>query len=175
VTSKPVSTPEPAAAWAKNGRSGAETLLERVDRAAAAIVRAGQPYEGLFPSLIDRHSGELLAMLPPGIPGQRTGDRSHLGCNLIHDESLLAPILSHDRYLTSSRNFCDNVPAWRLTLYRLLVLLNFYPISFLSHPRRVWRTLRNVFAGREESKLDSFLRNYVKYWRVRLRRSAATS
>ena len=86
------------------------------------------------------------------------------------DESLLAPILSHDRYLTKSRNFCDNVPAWRLTLYRLLVLLNFYPIALLSHPRRVLRTLRNVFAGREESKLDSFLRNYLKYWRFRLRR-----
>jgi len=86
------------------------------------------------------------------------------------DESLLAPILSHDRYLTRARNFCDHVPAWRLTLYRLLVLVNFYPLAFLTHPRRVLRTLRNVVVSREESKLDSFLRNTLRHWSRRFRR-----
>ncbi len=76
------------------------------------------------------------------------------------DDFLLTPILSHDRYLTEDRNFSEHLSARRLTIYRLLLLLNFYAVSFATHPRRIFRTLRNALAGREESKLDSFLRIY---------------
>jgi hypothetical protein len=69
-----------------------EMLLERVAQAAGAVVAASEPFGGLFPSLLDRRSGRMLDTLPPPIPGQRTGDRSHLGCNLIHDEALLATL-----------------------------------------------------------------------------------
>ena len=74
------------------GHVAAEALLQRVARAADAIVAAGEPYGGLFPSLLDRRTSAMLEALPPPIPGQRTGDRSHLGCNLIHDEALLATL-----------------------------------------------------------------------------------
>jgi anaerobic magnesium-protoporphyrin IX monomethyl ester cyclase len=73
------------------------------------------------------------------------------------DDLLLAPLLSHDRYLTEDRNFCVAVPAWRLTLFRLEILLHFYLVSFATRPGRVFRVLANVLRGREESKREAFL------------------
>jgi hypothetical protein len=64
-------------------------LLQPVVRALNALVSASRPYGGLFPSLLDRRTGAMLSDLPPPIPGQRNADRSHLGCNLMHDESVL--------------------------------------------------------------------------------------
>ena len=45
-------------------------------------------------------------------------------------------------------------------MYRYLILLNFYPLAFLTHPRRVVRILSNFVQGKEESKLESFLVNF---------------
>lgn len=64
-------------------------MLEHVTRALDALIEAGKPYGGLWPSLLDRRSGRMLTELPPAIPGQRNNDRSHLGSNLIHDEAAL--------------------------------------------------------------------------------------
>lgn len=66
-----------------------DTLLVPVTRALEALITAAQPYGGLFPSLLDRRTGAMLTALPPAIPGQRQGDRSHPGSNLIHDEATL--------------------------------------------------------------------------------------
>lgn len=86
------------------------------------------------------------------------------------EEFLLTPLLAHDRFLTEERNFAKHLSARRLTLYRLLLILNFYVVSFATHPRRVMRMMRNVFLGREESKLDSFVRIYVQNMRRSLKR-----
>ncbi len=64
-------------------------LLAPVTRALDALIAAAKPYQSLFPSLLDRKTGALLAALPPAIPGQRDWDRAHLGSNLIHDEATL--------------------------------------------------------------------------------------
>ncbi len=63
--------------------------LPLITRALDALIAAAQPYQGLFPSLLDRQTGAMLTALPPAIPGQRDGDRSHPGSNLIHDEATL--------------------------------------------------------------------------------------
>jgi len=68
---------------------GPDEILDRVCRAVDALVKAGEPWGGLFPSLLDLKTHEMLAEMPDAIPGQRDGDRSHLGCNLIHDEAAL--------------------------------------------------------------------------------------
>ena len=64
-------------------------LLDGVCTALDVLVECGRPYDGLFPSLIDRTRRIMLADLPPSIPGQRVGDRAHRGSNLIHDEPTL--------------------------------------------------------------------------------------
>lgn len=64
-------------------------MMDKVSRALDALIVAGDPFGGLFPSLLDRRTGAMLSRMPPAIPGQRNGDRAHLGCNLIHDEVTL--------------------------------------------------------------------------------------
>lgn len=96
-----------------------ERILQRVTAALDAIIRAAQPYHGLFPSLINRKTGEMLTELPPAIPGQRQNDRSFLGSNLVHDEPTLMTLyalgtlrpdytVAADRYLKRFATHCTN-------------------------------------------------------------------
>ena len=64
-------------------------ILDVVVGAAEVLARAGEAHQGLFPSLLDLDSHTMLDQLPDPIPGQRQGDRSHRGSNLIHDEAAL--------------------------------------------------------------------------------------
>lgn len=66
-----------------------EELLETASAAIDEVIASSDPYNGLFPSLLDRHTGEMLRDLPDCIYGQRSQDRCHLGSNLTHDEPLL--------------------------------------------------------------------------------------
>ncbi|NKB68856.1 MAG: hypothetical protein GKR89_17460 [Candidatus Latescibacteria bacterium] len=75
----------------------AEQILAKVGRALDILIEVGDQYQGLFPSLIDRQSHRMLSELPPPIPGQRQGDRSHLGSNLIHDEAALLTLYALDK------------------------------------------------------------------------------
>ncbi len=99
-----------------------ERLLGRVCRALDAIVKAGEPYGGLFPSMMDRTTGAMLMEAPEGIPGQRIHDRSIRGSNLIHDESTLMTLyalggvdgkypVAADRYLKRFATHCTNTPT----------------------------------------------------------------
>jgi len=67
----------------------ADEILEKVCRSFDALIDVANCYDGLFPSLLDRKSQKILEEVPEAIPGQRQGDRSHPGCNLIHDEAAL--------------------------------------------------------------------------------------
>ena len=51
-----------------------ETILEKVCRSLDILVALGAPYEGLFPSIIDRSTHQMMTKMPPGIAGQRDGD-----------------------------------------------------------------------------------------------------
>ncbi len=81
----------------------ADAILSRVVNALDALAQIGQQYEGLIPSIIDRQKRSMLDGLPPdtdwrqktgSIPGQRNGDRSPDGCNLMHDLPLLHTMLA---------------------------------------------------------------------------------
>lgn len=64
-------------------------IIEKVCRSIDILVKAGEAYEGLFPSVLSLDTHQMPDELPPPIPGQRGGDRSYPGSNLIHDEALL--------------------------------------------------------------------------------------
>ena len=86
-------------------------ILDLVADTLDALVGVAQPYGGLFPSLLDRRTGVMLAELPPPIAGQRISDRAHLGCNLIHDQAALATLyglasaLGRDDYRRSADTY----------------------------------------------------------------------
>ena len=88
-----------------------DATLDQVCRAIEALIDVGDSHDGLFPSLIDRRAGRMLEELPPVIDGQRDGDRSHHGSNLIHDEALLATMyalaeaLGQDRYAAAADRY----------------------------------------------------------------------
>ena len=70
------------------------------------------------------------------------------------DECLMAPIFANDEKLRPANNFCENLSARQLTWMKYRILLNFYPVSFLSHPTHIFTIIANVFRGRETRKLE---------------------
>jgi hypothetical protein len=95
-------------------------ILEKICRSIDILVETGGKYNGLFPSVISLDTHEMPDILPPAIPGQRAGDRSYPGSNLIHDEALLMTMyaleasapgdyaLAADRYLERFATHCTN-------------------------------------------------------------------
>lgn len=65
-----------------------ENVLDTAPAAIDRISERSEPYDGLFPSLLDRETGETLTEMPEPISGQRNWDRVHLGSTPVHDEPL---------------------------------------------------------------------------------------
>ncbi len=72
-------------------------IMERVCRAIEVLIEAGDRYGGLFPSMLDLKTHDMLMEMPPAIPGQRNTDRAPRGSNLIHDEAVLKTMVALDR------------------------------------------------------------------------------
>ena len=67
-----------------------EAIISKICHAIDQLIESSKPHKGLFPSILHPQTGDMLMEKPTKIPGQRDGDRAHLGSNLIHDEPLLA-------------------------------------------------------------------------------------
>ncbi|MDO8588771.1 MAG: hypothetical protein Q7T82_17210 [Armatimonadota bacterium] len=98
-----------------------DVILTKVTRAIDVLTQTADEYEGLIPSILDLKTAKMMTDLPAPIPGQRKGDRSHLGSNLIHDETLLATMYAlssalnrrdlaeaADRYIKRFATHCTN-------------------------------------------------------------------
>lgn len=64
-------------------------MLDAVAQVLDRLVEAAEPWQGMFPSMLDRRTGEMLRDGPPAIVGQRDGDRAWRGGNLMHDHVTL--------------------------------------------------------------------------------------
>lgn len=71
-----------------------DQILQKVCHAIDTLIEAAKPHEGLFPSVLALDTRQMPDELPTPIPGQRNGDRSHPGCNLIHDEAILMTMVA---------------------------------------------------------------------------------
>ena len=56
--------------------------------------------------------------------------------------------------ISQPTNYCENVGAREIALYRLLGLSLFYGLSYLLHPSAVLRTWRNWTAGRSDTVIE---------------------
>jgi radical SAM superfamily enzyme YgiQ (UPF0313 family) len=75
----------------------------------------------------------------------------------LSDEFLLTPIFANDEKLLEENNYCDHISARRLTLWKYRILLNFYGLSFLTHPWRILTVPLNALRGKETRKLETYL------------------
>jgi anaerobic magnesium-protoporphyrin IX monomethyl ester cyclase len=73
------------------------------------------------------------------------------------DEFLLTPIYANEAKITDDHNYADHFSARQLTIWKYRLLLNFYGLSFLSRPWRVFQILWNTLRGKETRKLETFL------------------
>lgn len=129
------------------------TILGKVTGALDALVLAGERYHGLLPSVLDLQSHEMPAELPPPIKGQRDGDRSYPGSNLMHDEPALLTMYglaraldrpdyaaAADRYLERFATHCTATPnglfPWGEHAYWDLVRDNLNPDAIHDHLRQ---------------------------------------
>ncbi len=75
----------------------------------------------------------------------------------LSDRFLLTPIFANDERCEEENNYCDHLTAKQLTSWKYRILLNFYLVSVLTHPWRVFSLLWNVLRGRETRKMETFL------------------
>lgn len=73
------------------------------------------------------------------------------------DRCLMTPIYANDEKLREENNYCEHLSARQLTAMKYKLLLNFYGLSFLFHPTRVFTMTYNVIRGRETRKMETFL------------------
>jgi radical SAM superfamily enzyme YgiQ (UPF0313 family) len=85
------------------------------------------------------------------------------------DAFLQLPIYVHNKFLSEDRKFCDAFTAKQLTRWKYKVVAAFYLNKFARRPWRVFRILWNFVRGKESSKMDSFLQETLRKFRLRKR------
>jgi hypothetical protein len=101
-----------------------DEILKKVCRSLDILIDVADQYNGLWPSIIDRSTNQMMTTMPEAISGQRDGDRSHLGSNLIHDQTALMTLYAlkaatgndgyskaADRYLERFALHCTHTPT----------------------------------------------------------------
>jgi radical SAM superfamily enzyme YgiQ (UPF0313 family) len=83
------------------------------------------------------------------------------------DAFLQLPIYVHNKFLSADRKFNEHFTAKELTRWKYKVVAAFYLNSWLFHPGRVFRILWNFVRGKETSKMESFLQETVRKFRLR--------
>jgi len=88
----------------------------------------------------------------------------------MHDGFLMTPLFTSNLRLERENNYCENISASSLTLMKYWILLNFYFVSFATHPQRLWRIAKNVCSSEEESKIEVFLHELSRRFKLLFRR-----
>ena len=83
------------------------------------------------------------------------------------DAFLKLPIYVHNKFLSEDRKYNDHFTARQLTRWKYKTVAAFYLNSFLFHPGRVFRILWNFVRGKETSKMESFLQETMRKFRLR--------
>jgi radical SAM superfamily enzyme YgiQ (UPF0313 family) len=74
--------------------------------------------------------------------------------------------------LSQTSNYCENVGPREMTFYRLLGMTLFYGLSFLLHPSRILRVLRNYRQSRSDTVFEERLFGLLRRWRLERRGGA---
>lgn len=91
------------------------------------------------------------------------------------DAFLQLPVYVHNKFLSDDRKFNDHFTAKELTRWKYKVVAAFYLNSFLRRPWRVLRILWNFVRGKETSKMESFLQETARKFRLRRKKPAVVA
>lgn len=102
------------------------------------------------------------------------------GTQLFDETAKIMPIAVDDEYcywmtgatsLWTVRSWNPRLSHRRLLALKLWAFFQFYFLSYLCHPGRLWRLLTNILRGRQETKVDRVLHEFS----VKLRAAAKSS
>ena len=95
---------------------------------------------------------------------------------VVYDDAFLKlPIYVHNTSLSEDRKYNDNFTARELTRWKYKVVRAFYTRSLLLRPQRWVRIFWNFVRGKETSKMESFLQETMRKFRLRKQPQAAPS
>src|SRR5438445_613168 len=83
------------------------------------------------------------------------------------DEFLMTPIVSTEARLREDNNYCEDISAPELTLWKYWLFGNFYAVSFVMRPSRILRIIATLFTSREDTKLEAFIQEVKRRFRAR--------
>lgn len=168
-----------------------EEWLDKLCHALKLLAAAADRYDGLMPSLLDVDEARMPQRLPLPIPGQREGDRSFPGSNLMHDAATLDTMFglaqalnkpdlaaAADRYLHRFAMHCTHTPSglfpwgehsfWNLVEDRAgnsyVYARNANEIThdhLLQAPRWLWQKLAAI----RPQCVESFAEGLDNHWR----------
>jgi radical SAM superfamily enzyme YgiQ (UPF0313 family) len=94
---------------------------------------------------------------------------------VVYDDAFLKlPIYVHNTYLSEDRKYNEHFTAKELTAWKYKVVRAFYTHSLLLRPSRWFRILWNFVRGRETSKMESFLQETLRKFRLRKQQPGPT-
>ena len=86
---------------------------------------------------------------------------------VVYDDAFLKlPIYVHNTFLSEDRKYNENFTAQELTKWKYKVVRAFYTRSLLLRPQRWFRILWNFVRGKETSKMESFLQETMRKFRL---------
>ena len=95
-------------------------------------------------------------------PGSELFERLRAAGRLSHlDDDYYASLLSYSD-ISGSVSYADTLTSSQLQRYRVGGLLLFYGVSYLTHPARPLRSLRNIVSRRYESRMEMSFRNLMR-------------
>ena len=78
------------------------------------------------------------------------------------DEFLMTPIFANEAKLTTPHNYCEALTARQLTFWKYRLLANFYGLSFLVRPWKLFSVITNSLRGKETRKLETYLNEKLR-------------
>ena len=102
------------------------------------------------------------------------------GTSLFRELEKISPFVIDDDYcywmtgstsLTTVRSWNPRLSDAQLLRAKLLAMGEFFFISYLWHPGRLWRLFANAASGRQETKVDRVLREFLMKLRALIWRS----
>ncbi len=85
----------------------------------------------------------------------------------LNDETLMIPTFLMDARITEKHNMCRHMSAAKLSFYKWWIILNFFVVSWVTHPQRLLQLVSNLLKDKDTTKLSKALNIVKNRWLAR--------